>query len=167
MWQFDKKRIVFISFALVISIWSGYYLGDSIRESEAPAAYIGLTFSVLAASLFAVVSIIGDPGMLLPGNWRVAWESAKQIQGDLQRFNALFLLYIVILGLLVFSEIVEAKEWSHLYFVHNIFAGMSTFGFIVSLALPGELARIQRERLDQEIRSRRQGIKKNGSNDTP
>src|SRR3990167_6350659 len=94
-------RLIFLGAASAISIVAGIYLGDVIRLSEKPSEYIGVTFSILAATLFAVVSIIGDPGMLMPGNWRVGWESARSIQADLHRFNLLFLWYILTLGLLV------------------------------------------------------------------
>lgn len=151
----SHSRVVFLVGAVAISTAAGYYLGDVLRLSEKPAEYIGVTFSILAASLFAVVSIIGDPGMLLPGSWRVGWESAKAIQSDLQRFNLLFLWYVLTLGLLVFSEIVEHANWTNLYFIHNMFAFFAAFGFIVSLALPFELSRIQRDRLEQEIKHRR------------
>lgn len=155
MGQVAVGRLIFLGVSLVISIVAGYYLGDVLRLSDKPSEYIGVTFSILAATLFAVISIIGDPSMLLPGNWRVGWESAKGIQSDLHRFNLLFLWYILTLGLLVASEIIEFKGYSCLYFVHNIFAFFVCFGFLVSLALPFALAKIQRERLDQEIEQRK------------
>jgi NADH:ubiquinone oxidoreductase subunit 5 (subunit L)/multisubunit Na+/H+ antiporter MnhA subunit len=148
-------RVLFFLLALIVALVSSYFIGDSLRDAEKPSEYIGVTFSILAASLFAVVSIIGDPSMLLPGNWRVGWESAKNIQNKLQRLNLLFLWYVTTLGLLVFTEIVEHQKWACLYFFHYVFAFFSVFGFIVSLALPFELARIQRDRLGEEIQRRK------------
>ncbi len=148
-------QITLLAVASIAGAVAAATLGDVLRESDKPAEYIGVTFSILAASLFAVVSIVGDPSMLLSGNWRVGWESAKQTQRDLQKFNYLFLWYLITLGLLVFSEIVEYAAWLDLYFVHNILAFFATFGFVVSFGLPFELQAIQRQRLEQEIRQRK------------
>jgi len=148
-------RLAFLGFTVVLSAIAGWFLGEPLRLSEKPSEYIGVTFSILAASLFAVVSIVGDPSMLLPGNWRQGWESAKEIQRQLQRLNLLFLWYLFTLGLLVASEIIEYEQCTSLYFVHNAFAFATTFGFIVSFALPFELQGIQRQRLEQEVEHRR------------
>jgi len=148
-------RLIFLGVAFVVALVAGWFLGEPIRVSEKPSEYIGVAFSILAASLFAVVSIVGDPSMLLPGNWRQGWESAKEIQHQLQRLNLLFLWYLFTLALLVGTELIEYKEWDSLYFVHNIFAFAATFGFIVSFALPYQLQSIQRDRLEQEINQRK------------
>jgi len=149
-------RIGFLVVAVAIALGASCF-GKELRLSEKPSEYIGLTFSILAASLFAVVSIVGDPSMLLPGNWRVGWESAKSIQAQLHRLNLLFLWYVVTLGLLVVSEVIDYAKWTNFYFVFNILAFFSAFGFVISFALPFELSRIQRDRLEQEINQRKSG----------
>jgi hypothetical protein len=155
MANISYSRISFFIIAFSISGVSCVYFGDELRVSEKPSEYIGVTFSILAASLFAVVSIVGDPSMLLPGNWRVGWESVKSIQIELQRLNFLFVWYLVTLGLLVATEIIDHAKWTNAYFVFNIFAFFATFGFLISLGLPFELARIQRNRLQHEINQRK------------
>ncbi|MER9854146.1 MULTISPECIES: hypothetical protein [unclassified Mesorhizobium] len=147
-------RLVFLIVSALIALVAAYYGGDVVRESEKPSEYIGLVFSILAASLFAVVSIIGDPSMLLPGNSRTAWENAKVIQADLREFNYLFIIYLSTLGLLVFSEIIEYKKLDNFYFIHNIFVFFAVFGFLISLALPFALSAIQKSRLENEIKAR-------------
>ncbi|WP_125182696.1 hypothetical protein [Minwuia thermotolerans] len=149
------SRIIYFFASLTVSVLAGYYWGDELRLSEKPSEYIGVTFSILAATLFAVISIVGDPSMLIPGNWRVAHENAKDIQKEIHSFNFLFILYILVLGLLVVTEIIEFASWDSYYFVFNIFAGISTFAFLASFGLPFSLTRIQRDRLNQEIRNRR------------
>lgn len=149
-------RLVFLGLALLIAVVAGCYLGEPLKTSHRPSEFIGLTFSILAASLFAVVSIIGDPSMLLPGSWRLAWEGAKTIQTELQRLNLLFVWYLLTLGLLVASEIVKHESWHSLDIIHNVLGFFAAFGFIVSLALPFKLQSIQRERLLQEINHRKE-----------
>lgn len=137
-----------------LAVWAG--LGDAIRVSEKPSEYIATTFSILAASLFAVISIVGDPSMLLPGSWRSAWSSAKDIQTRLMRLTWLFTLYLIVLALLVASEIIESEKIEWLYFVHSILAFAALFAFIVSLWLPFEIREIQTKRLEQEINARKE-----------
>lgn len=147
-------RVTLLAAGAAAGTASAYFLGEPLRASEKPAEYIGLIYSVLAATLFAVVSILGDPSMLLPGNVRVGWESAKRTQKEIQFFNFIFYIYIAILGLLVFAEIVEHERWRNLYFIHNILSFLSAFGFVLSLALPAEFAKIQRRRLESTIKER-------------
>lgn len=155
MGKIAVSRLLFLGLAFCAALLAGYYLGDTLRTSAKPSEFIGLTFSILAASLFAVVSIVGDPSMLLPGSWRLAWEGAKSIQARLQRLNLLFVWYLLTLGLLVASEIVKHQKWDSLDIVHSVLAFFAVFGFITSLALPFELQSIQRQRLEQEIHYRR------------
>ena len=131
-------------------------LGDVLSTAHKPSEYIGLIFSILAASLFAVISIISDPGLILPGNWRGAWEQAKDIQLRALRFISIFRLYLVVLGLLVSSEVVKSTKWISMYLVHDFLAFFAVFAFCLSFFwLPIELADIQKLRLEREISSRR------------
>ncbi|WP_304951455.1 hypothetical protein [Sulfitobacter sp.] len=130
-------------------------MGEALRVSEKPSEYIGVVFSILAASLFAIVSIVGDPSMLLPGTWRASWEQAKDVQLRLMRLTYLFVLYLLVLALLVTSEIIEAKSLEDWYFVHDVFGYMALVAFMLSIWLPFEIRNIQIERLRQEIEARR------------
>ena len=154
MREVSLKRILALAVLIAISAATAYFFSDAVRLSEKPSEYIAVVFSILAASLFAVVSIVGDPSMIMPGNARAAWESAKAIQEDLQRFNYLFLWYLVTLGLLVITEVVEHQQAQCLYWVFYVFTFFATFGFLVSLALPFEFSQIQRSRLQQEFNAR-------------
>ncbi len=152
----DLKKISILF--VVLALPSGAVFlgaGEALRVSEKPSEYIGLIYSVLAASLFATISIVGDPGNLLRGGWRRAWEEAKGIQFRLLRLTYLFVLYLVVLAALVVSEIVEAKQLCNWYIVHDVFAWLSIVAFLWSLWLPFEIKDIQVSRLEQEIESRK------------
>ena len=153
--KYNYLRIAFLILASFAGVASSIWLAEPLHTSEKPSEYIGLVYSVLSATLFAVVSILGDPSMLLPGNVRLGWESAKRTQKEIHFFNIIFYTYIITLGLLVFSEIVESEQWRDLYFVHNIFAFFAAFGFVMSLLLPAEFSAIQRRRLESEIGARK------------
>lgn len=156
MRKLSPKKIIMLLLAFGlpgVAVYLG--LGEALRVSEKPSEYIGLVFSILAASLFAIISIVGDPGMLLPGSWRGAWEQAKDVQLRLLRLTYLFVLYLIVLGLLVASEVVEAKQLCDWYFLHDLLAYTAILAFILSLWLPFEIKDIQIKRLQQEIDARR------------
>lgn len=156
--QLDPKKLPFL--AALVGVPTAAVLmgaGEALRISEKPSEYIGLIYSILAASLFATVSILGDPGNLVRGGWRTAWEQAKNIQFRLMRLTYLFVLYLVVLALLVASEIVETLCLEGLYWVHSLFAWLSIAAFILSLWLPFEVKNIQVSRLEQEINNRKSG----------
>jgi len=150
------RKVVFFGFAILSScavLFSG--AGDVLRQSEKPSEYIGLVFSILAASTFAIISILGDPGNLLRGGWRSGWEQANAVQLRLLRMTWLFVFYMIVLALLILSEMIESRNWESLFWVHDIFAGSSFFAFIISLGLPFELKQIQSKRLEREIKDRK------------
>ncbi|MCA0961972.1 hypothetical protein [Salipiger bermudensis] len=150
-------KIVLLAIVLIVPGIGVYFgMGDALRASEKPAEYIGVIYSILAASLFAVVSIVGDPSMLMPGNWRQAWQDAKDVQLRLMRLTYLFVLYLIVLALLVASEIIEHAKLESWYIVHDVFAYLATAAFLVSLWLPFEIKEIQILRLEQEIKARRE-----------
>ena len=156
MRRFNPYKAVGLLLTLGLPLVPAYLgLGEALRVSEKPAEYIGLVYSILAASLFAIVSIVGDPGMLLPGTWRASWEQAKDVQLRLMRLTYLFVLYLIVLALLVASEVIEAKGLEAWYLVHDIFGYLSLVAFILSMWLPFEIKNIQIERLRQEIDARR------------
>lgn len=152
----DFKKIIWIFLIVGIALLAVYFGGgDALRASEKPSEYIGVTFSILAASLFATVSIIGDPSMLIPGGWKTAWNDAARIQLRLMRLVYLFVLYLVVLALLVITEVVEAQEIEWAYFTHDLFAFVTVLAFLCSIWLPFEIKEIQISRLEQEIKRRR------------
>tara|TARA_R100000935_G_C2830693_1_gene164861 strand:- start:167 stop:664 length:498 start_codon:yes stop_codon:yes gene_type:complete len=156
MAEISYSKVALALFAIAapsVFVWLG--IGEALRVSEKPSEYIGLTFSILAASLFAVISIVGDPSMLLPGNWRMAWQDAKDVQLRLMRLTYLFVVYLLVLFFLVFSEVVDYQKIESLYFIHSIFGWFSIFAFILSICLPFEIKNIQISRLEMEIEARR------------
>ncbi|MDE4142540.1 MULTISPECIES: hypothetical protein [Rhodobacterales] len=154
----DLRKLPFLAGLLGLPTLAVYLgAGEALRVSVKPAEYIGLIYSILAASLFATVSILGDPSNLVRGGWRTAWEQAKGVQFRLMRLTYLFLLYMLVLLLLVLSEVIEAKMLTDFYWVHSVFAWLSIAAFLLSMWLPFEIKNIQISRLEQEIRNRRTG----------
>ncbi|MBL4645271.1 MAG: hypothetical protein JKY99_02300 [Rhizobiales bacterium] len=153
---YSRVRMAVILAVFVISFLaaSNSLISHEFRTNDKLSEYVAVVFSILAASLFAVVSIIGNPSMIMPGGSRHAWTSALDIQRELQKFNYLFVWYLLTLGLLVASEFVEHIHRFKLYWLTNFFVFFAVFGFLISLFVPSEFARIQHRRLQQEINSR-------------
>lgn len=154
MHRVSRRRVSFLSAVIAISCAGGYFFGEALRLAEKPNEYIATIFSILAASLFAVVSIVGDPGMLPSGSTSAAWTTARDLQRQLHRFNVLFFLYLITLGLLVASEVIESAEYESFYWVTNIYAAFAIAGFLLSFALPFDFMALQKRRLEQEIKLR-------------
>lgn len=150
----SKTRLVFYVVTLAIAMYGGYELGEPVRLAEKPAEYVAVIFSILAAALFAVVAIVGDPGMLAPGSTASAWVNAREIQKELHKLNFLFFIYLTTLGLLVASEIAESSGADSWYWLTNVFAGFAIWGFLLSFGLPIDFMSLQKRRLEQEISSR-------------
>ena len=137
-----------------LAIWFDF--GEVLKESHRPSEYICRVFSVLAASLFAIISIVSNPSMLISGGWKEAWVQVTDIQNRLLRLMMVFILYLVVLALLIFSEAVKEKGLDNWHLVHDIFAFFAVHAFFLSIFwLPHEICEIQMKRLDQEIISRR------------
>jgi uncharacterized Tic20 family protein len=148
-------RGYYITAALIASLAASYFGGDLLKQShDAQDALINL-FAILAGVLVAVVSIVGDPSMLLPGNWRVGHEHAKDMQNRIANFSHLFFVYIVALVLLVISMVVKDAQITGADLVYSLMTFFVVLGVLLSIPLPYSLMSIQKERMREEIRSRR------------
>ncbi|HEV2517147.1 MAG TPA: hypothetical protein VGV07_17975 [Devosia sp.] len=138
--------------AIVATFWPGTIGGNA----DADAAIVEL-YAMLAAVLLAIISIIGDPAMLLPGNWRVGFEHANDIQRQLQRYTHVFALYLVVIGLIVVRKSIgyptivpPVHEW-----LGRAIAFTTVLGFLWSIPLPYRLMAMQRDRLKEAVKRRR------------
>ena len=163
--KLNKLKILQIVLPFLIAAlttWLG--LGEMLRDSDRSTEYISRVFSVLAPSLFAIISIVSNPNMLMSGSWKEAWEQAKDIQLRFLRLMYMFILYLIVLALLVTSKIVKENSLTHLEWVHGTFAFFAVFAFFLSLFwLPFEIGDIQIKRLEQEIAARRNRKQSSGS----
>ena len=101
--------LIYLVVGVVLSFWVGLNLQVELLLAEKPTEYAVALFSILAGSLFAVSSIIGDPSMLVSGHWRNAWQDAVKIQGQLQLYHVLYVVYLIVICLAVASEIREVQ----------------------------------------------------------
>lgn len=148
-------RWAFIAVSLLIAIAVGVRFGHMLAQSDAALQGIIDVFSILAGVLVAVMSIIGDPSMLLTGNWRLGQEHATEIQKKIARYAHLIFVYVLILIVVLIATIIKDNKIADAeWFFQAVFA-ISTFGLLLSLPLPYTLMAIQKERMTEEIRRRK------------
>jgi len=154
-------RILYLAVSLFLSVGSSLLVGPSLWQSESAVGAIIDVFAILAGVLVAVISIIGDPAMLLPGNWRFGYLHAQQIQKRLGRFSHLFLLYLLTLSSAIIAVVLRDVSSSYALSAFYLLGFLASLSFIISLPLPYVLMSIQRERMEEVVRKR----KETGSNE--
>lgn len=132
------------------------YLGQPLVHGNEQAVNVVVTvFSVLAGFLVAIIAIVGDPVLLPPGTWRAAELERQKLNRRLVRHKWLFTLYLITLGLVFFALLLKDKDPSIVLWLERGFLFLGVFAFVLSLALPGSLMKVQRERIDAVIEHRR------------
>lgn len=151
--DFSKIRLV-----LLAAILAGLaaYLGQPLVHGNEQAVNVVVTvFSVLAGFLVAIIAIVGDPILLPPGTWRAAELERDKLNRRLVRHKWLFSLYLMTLGLVFFALLLKDKDPYIVLWLERGFLFFGVFAFVLSLALPGSLMKVQRERIDAVIEHRR------------
>lgn len=144
------RRIIFYGIAVFVSAVLTYFYGNLLTNETDVLGIVATIFSILAGVLIAVISILGDPSMLLDQSWRHSYFSAAETQRQLHRQTDIFIVYIVLLiGLFVFMLCDELSPWFW-YIQHAVFF-LTSLAFIASLSLPYTLKSIQKLRLQRVI----------------
>jgi cytochrome bd-type quinol oxidase subunit 2 len=145
--------VYYAAFAIFVAGVLTYYFARYLHNTAEMIAVIAAVFSILAGVLIAVVSILGDPGMLMDQSWRYNYLASKEIQRKLHRNIDIFVLYIVILiALFIFAMITDKASKFYAIMQGTMFF-LCAVGFFASVSLPFSLVRIQRDRLDAAIKS--------------
>lgn len=127
--------------------------------SEGGANIIVTVFTVLAGFIVGIIVIVGDPSLLPPGGWKEAEKHRDLIEKRLIRHAWMFGLYLVTIGFVFLSVVVNGKdskaaEWLK-YWSAALSVWLAIMAFLFSLALPKMMMDMQRERVDNEIATRR------------
>lgn len=156
-----RGRIVWAALSVLASGVATYFFGDMLSNDPDVLGVIAAIFSILAGVLIAVVSILGDPSMLLDQSWRHSYLSAEETQRKIHRQTDVFLIYVVLLiTLFAFMLCVESSDVYRPLQLATFF--LTTLAFFASLSLPFTLRAIQKTRLDRAIAHLKNG-KQGGS----
>ena len=150
-----NTRIFYIIGSALVAGFYAFYWGALLQKSDAAVGNITAVISILAGVLVAVISIVGDPSMLLKGNWRVGKEHAKEIQNRLSRFSHLFFVYVLTLIGLVVATVMRDAKTSYVELAFQCVSFLVVFSLLLSLPLSYSLMRIQRDRMNKEVNDRK------------
>lgn len=151
--DWSKVRIGVL--ASVLAGLSSYYGQPLIHGNDQAINIIVTVFSVLAGFLVAIIAIVGDPVLLPPGSWRAAELEREKLNRRLIRHKWLFTLYLLTLALVFFALLFKNKSPYLAEWLERAFLFFGVFAFALSMALPGSLMKVQRERIDAVIEHRR------------
>lgn len=144
------NRIWCAAVAVIVSAVATAVFGDRLTNGADVLSFIATIFSILAGVLIAVISILGDPSMLLDQSWRHSYLSATETQRKIHRQTDIFIVYVVLLMSLFVFLLADPTTTSFWYIQHVTFF-LTVLAFIASLTLPYSLRAIQKTRLDKAI----------------
>ncbi|MBX4954282.1 hypothetical protein HJB76_02075 [Rhizobium lentis] len=149
--NFAWGRTVGSATAILVAGAATYQFGGTLSNKADVLSFIASIFSILAAVLLAVISILGDPSMLLDHSWRHSYISAEETQRKIHRQTDIFIVYVsLLICLFVFmlSDPAAAIYW----YVQHLAFFLTSLAFLASLTLPFTLKAIQKNRLDRAIK---------------
>ncbi|CAA0111670.1 Uncharacterised protein [BD1-7 clade bacterium] len=152
----DREKI---KEAIAIILWSGwgaYHFQPLIHGNQDAINVIVTMFSILAGFLVAVITLIGDPKSLPSGSWQKARLGSELTYNRLTRHKWLFKTYLATLALIFVSMLMKKKLQDFQCYVEYGYLFLAISAFVMSFRLPASLMHIQRERIEAEIKERRE-----------
>lgn len=143
-------RVNFGLAVLAVALIATAAFSDRLSNSVDVLGIIATIFSILAGVLMAVISILGDPSMLMDPSWRQSYVRASEIQRKLQRNTDVFVLYILTLASVFVFCLMKDTDPLFIWVQKTTFF-LTVAGFIASLSLPFSLIALQRDRLKSTI----------------
>ena len=156
------KRVAF-GFAGLLLFLALMYLGPTPPgKGDLALRILATALSILAGILLAVITLLGDPRSLYPGNWRVASAHRRQIRVALNRAAALFWMYLGTIAIGLAAVLLEAYEPQLLApclvgWLKHLAMCFGSVALLWSFWLPASIRRAQLDRLDEEVERRKQG----------
>ena len=156
--------MLFIFSCLVCGGIAAYY-GQPLAHDNSDSLLIIITvMTVFAGFLVAIITILGDPGMIPAGSWRVAELRRDNIESRLITHIWLFVWYLISIGFLFAGALLNkapdaivSMAWKIWIERSYLFFGVSAF--LLTFGLPIALLRFQLGRIDAEIERRRREAK--------
>lgn len=145
------RRIIGSIASVLIALVTTYFFGGALSNQPDVLSFIASIFSILAGVLIAVISILGDPSMLLDHSWRHSYISAGETQRKIHRQTDIFIVYV---GLLIslFIFLLTDEKTNFYWYIQHIAFFLTALAFMASLTLPYTLRAIQKTRLDRAIK---------------
>jgi hypothetical protein len=138
---------------------AGAYFGEPYVGNNPDATLVVITvLTVFGGFLVAIIGVLGDPGMMPRGSWRVIELQRDNIENRLIRYIWLFYIYLIGIAFLFVGVLLHKTEglpvaykvWTDRL---SLFFGVTAF--LLTLALPRSLLNLQLRKMDAEIERRR------------
>jgi len=137
------------------------YYGQPLAHDNGDSILIIITvMTVFAGFLVAIITILGDPGLIPSGSWRVAELRRNNIEARLITHIWLFVLYLIAIGFLFTGallnkahEDVVSMAWK--IWIERLYLFFGVSAFFLTFGLPFALLKFQLNRIDSEIERRR------------
>lgn len=153
--KFAVGRIFFTATATLVAIVATYFFRDLLNNSSDTIGLIATIFSILAGVLITIISVLGDPSMLIDPSWRQNYLAAQETQRRLHRKTDVFILYVLLLAsALVFHLVPDEKSEAYAPFQAATFF-LTCMSFLFSLQLPYDLMGIQKERMRRAVQQKK------------
>tara|TARA_Y100000588_G_scaffold301948_1_gene324036 strand:- start:271 stop:810 length:540 start_codon:yes stop_codon:yes gene_type:complete len=171
-WKKYRRKSIYL---LLTIIGSGAFsvLFQPLLTDKALDVLVNI-YSILAGFLVGVIALIGDPGSLPTGGWRVAESSTKNTFRKLNSTKNLLYVYLITLFAIFSYKLLavpatvdlvkglpfgaEALPYLSGVKVHveQLILFLSFVAFSYSFTLPNSLFNIQKKRVEKEIENRRE-----------
>jgi hypothetical protein len=155
MSRISVKSVGLTLFTVVCAVVAAYFGQPLIHGNDTAVNVIVTVYSILAGFLVAIIAIIGEPSLTPPGSWRIAEGNREKTIQRLTRHKYLFYIYLVSLSLVFAATLLKDKCPCVTPWIERAYLFFSVLAFGLSLSLPGALMRMQQERVDYLIESRR------------
>jgi hypothetical protein len=155
-------RALAIIACLTISAVVAYFGQPLVHGNQDAITVIITVMTVFAGFLVAIITVLGDPGMIPVGSWRAAEVRRENIEARLTTHIWLFVLYLIAIALLFAGVLVnKSTEVSIIWkvWIERLYLFFGVSSFLFTFALPKALLKFQIARIDAEIERRRQDAK--------
>lgn len=155
----DLKRILFILIGLLVGGVTFWFGGPLTSGNIDALIILVMAFSILAGILIAIITAFGDAQDLLEGSWRIASIHRRDKVNNIDRCVILFYVYLVVITLAFVSALLNTmiSEVPIAHWVERFTLSVGVSALFWSFGLPVTIRRIQKDRLDQEVKQRRLG----------
>jgi hypothetical protein len=159
-------RILFFITCAVLSAVAAYFGYPLVRDNPDAVIVMATVLTVFAGFLVAIIAILGDPAMIPGDSWAAAQMQRPTLEAMVIKQVWLFYLYLMAIGFL-FLGVLLHKEPDTIMApwikpcVDIVYLFFAVLSFLLTLALPPTLGKIQLARNLAEIEARRSaaGIK--------
>lgn len=153
------RNFLFYGVCFAVGAVGAYYGQPYVRDNADAVLIIITVFSVFAGFLVAIITILGDPAMIPQGTWRTVEVRRQNVEHRIIRHIFLFIIYLVTIAILFAGSLIKkvpdeiiSEIWK--IWIDRSYLFLAISSFLMTLALPASLLKVQMGRLDTEIERR-------------